>query len=33
MKIIRELNKKSPLYSYTIYTIITSSTLNYMYYL
>ena len=33
MKIIKELNKKFPLYYYAIYTTITSPTLNYIYYL
>jgi len=32
MEIIREFNKESPMYSYTIYTTITSLTLNYIYY-
>jgi len=31
MEIIRELNKKSPMYSYITYTTITSPILNYMY--
>ena len=29
MEVIRELDKKLPIYFYTIYTTITSSTLNY----
>ena len=33
MEIIRELDKKSLVYFYIIYTTITSPTLNYMYYL
>ena len=31
MEIIRELNKKFSMYSYTIYTTITSLILNYIY--
>ena len=30
MRITRKLNKKSPIYSYTIYITITSSILNYI---
>jgi len=33
MEIIRELDKESLIYSYTIYTTITSSTPNYIYHL